>query len=349
MAEKNKKNIRNLNLAELQVILERLGEPSYRAKQLFKWLYFKGLRRRVNSFDGFSDLPLGLRHKLTGKFSLEIPAIAECRTSADGTSKFLFCLEDGNYIESVLIPSDKRLTICISTQVGCKFGCVFCASGAYGFRRHLNPAEMLGQILAVSWADNRNLTNYVFMGMGEPLDNFDNLERTLLIMTSKDGLDIAPRRITVSTVGIIAGIKKFIDSGLCVNLSISLHAVTDRLRSELMPINSRYPLEKLINAAEDFTRKRRGKLTLEYVLFQGINDTLADADGLAAIARRLKTKINLIPASPIVGLRFRGPTEANLGRFCRWLEERKVHVTVRLSKGSDIEASCGQLAGRFLT
>jgi 23S rRNA (adenine2503-C2)-methyltransferase len=339
----NKKDIRNLTLEELKAELEAMGERPFRAAQIFDWLYHKG----ASDFAGFTSLSKDLREKLAAHFTIGNPELEAHLQSKDDTAKFLFKLADGHAIETVLIPAGKRQTVCLSTQAGCKFGCAFCASGLHGFKRNLTPSEITGQALYLVKTLGVGVTNYVFMGMGEPLDNFDNLTRAIRIMNAPDGLGIAARRMTISTAGHIPGIDRLKALDIQVNLSLSLHAVTDRLRSRLMPINQKYPLENLVAASEGYIRSGGRMITLEYVLLRKVNDALDDADGLAGIARRLRAKVNLIAYSPVAGLEFETPSEAEVARFTRWLEERKVNVTLRLSKGQDIFAACGQLAGRF--
>lgn len=337
-------DIRDLTLEELRAELAAMGERPFRAAQVFDWLY----KKRAATFEEFTSLPKPLRDKLAARFVLRPVELVEKRSSADGTTRFLFRLGDGEHIESVLIPAGPRLTVCLSTQVGCKFACAFCASGRHGFTRNLVPSEIVGQVLFLEQALGRPLTNYVFMGMGEPLDNWTSVERAIRIMNAPEGLAIAARRITISTAGYVEAFKRLEALDLQISVSISLHAVTDRLRDRLMPINRRFPLETLIAAAGSYVRTGGRMLTLEYILIRGLNDSLDDADGLAAIARRLRAKVNLIAYSPVERLDFETPTEAEMARFRRWLEERKVGATVRLSKGADIAAACGQLAGRFL-
>ncbi len=321
-----------------------MGERPYRAAQIFDWLY----KKRATAWDAMTSLPKPLREKLAATFALSAIALAEQRSSPDGTTRFLFRFCDGEHVESVLIPAGPRLTVCLSTQVGCKFACAFCASGRHGFKRNLAPSEILGQVLFLERALGRPLTNYVFMGMGEPLDNWANVEKAIRIMNAPEGLAIAARRITVSTAGFVDAFKRLESLDLQINVSVSLHAVTDRLRDRLMPINRRFPLEALVAAAEHYVRSGGRMLTLEYILIRGLNDSLDDADGLAGIARRLRAKVNLIAYSPVEGTDFEAPTDADVARFKRWLDERKVGATVRSSKGADIAAACGQLAGRFL-
>jgi 23S rRNA (adenine2503-C2)-methyltransferase len=339
----NKKNVRDLTLEELKAELEAMGEEPFRAAQVFDWLYHKG----ASDFAQFTSLSKTLREKLAARFTIGRPDLEARLESRDGTAKFLFKLADGHSIETVLIPAGKRQTICLSTQAGCKFACAFCASGLRGFKRNLTPSEIIGQLLYLEKTLGMEITNYVFMGMGEPLDNFDNLSKAIRIMNAPEGLGIAARRMTISTAGFIPGIARLKALNLQVNLSVSVHAVTDRLRSRLMPINLKYPLEKLVAACEDYIRSGGRMITLEYILIRKVNDSLNDADGLAGIARRLRAKVNLIAYSPVPGLPFETPPEAEVARFRRWLEERKVHVMLRLSMGKDIFAACGQLAGRF--
>ena len=337
-----KKDIKDLTFEELKAELQTLAEPGFRAGQVFSWLYRKGKA----TFGEFSDISKGLREKLETNYFIGRMDVVERRRSPDGTEKFLFRLPDGNFIETVLIPSGKRRTVCLSTQAGCKFACVFCASGLDGFKRNLSPSEITGQVLFLRDTLERELTNLVFMGMGEPLDNFDNLEKAVRIMNSPEGMAIAARRMTISTCGLVPGIQRLAKLDLQVNLSLSLHAVTDRLRDKLMPVNRRHPLEKVIAACEDYLKSGGRMMTIEYILIKDVNSSRNDAEGLAGIARRLRAKVNIIACSPVTGLDHQGPDEPAMRAFIQWLEERKVRVTRRSSKGTDIAAACGQLAGR---
>jgi 23S rRNA (adenine2503-C2)-methyltransferase len=338
-----KKNIKDLTLEELKAELAGMGEPTYRAGQIFAWLYQKG----AANFEAFTNLPKRFKDKLGAEYSISRLELYSVFRSQDRTQKFLFKLDDGNFIETVLIPSGARTTICLSTQVGCKFSCAFCASGLKGFVRNLTPAEMVNQVLFLRHDPNAPASNVVFMGMGEPLDNYENVAGAIRIMNSAEGLGVAARRITVSTCGIIPGIGRFMGLGLQVNLSISLHAAKDETRTRLMPVNKKYPLEALIRACRDYIEGGGRKITLEYVLIRGMNDSPTDADGLARIAHRLKAKVNLIPFSPVPGLPCETPSEDVIRLFVERLEERNVPVTLRHSKGGDIQAACGQLAGRI--
>jgi len=335
-------NIKNLTLEKLQGTLVGMGEPKYRARQVFKWLYEKGLE----DFNLMTNLPKSLTDKLAKYFFLNSFQGVEKRQSADSTLKLLFKLNDGKHIESVIIRSGKRSTICLSTQVGCRFGCVFCASGMGGFQRDLSTAEILDQIIYAKFHLNQDLTNYVFMGMGEPLDNYENLVTAIKIMNDKDSLAIGARRITISTSGIIPAIKKLQTLEIQVNLSISLHATSDRLRNKIMPVNKAYPLNPLIEAVNAYSKASNRKTTVEYILIKGVNDSLADANALVGIARKLWAKINIISYSPVKGLDFTPPLAKGIEKFVDRLTESGTDVTVRMSKGSDIQAACGQLAGK---
>jgi 23S rRNA (adenine2503-C2)-methyltransferase len=338
----SKPDIKDLSFEELKLALQDFGEPAFRAKQIFAWLYQRG----KTTFGEFTDIPKGFRDELEGAFAIGRMDVAGRFRSADGTQKFLFRLRDGFHVEAVLIPSGNRRTVCLSTQAGCKFACAFCASGLDGFQRNLTPSEITGQALFLKDVLGEELTNFVFMGMGEPLDNFDNVAKAVAIMNAPEGMGVAARRITISTCGIVPGIERMAKLDLQVNLSLSLHAVTDRLREKLMPVNRKYPLEKIIAACEDYLAAGGRMMTLEYVLIGGVNDSANDVDGLAAIARRLRAKVNIIAYSPVPGLGYVRPDDVTLDGFVKRLEERKVHVTKRVSKGTDIAAACGQLAGR---
>ncbi len=333
----------SFSLTELQDRLQAMGEPAYRARQVFQGVYQRGL----SDFAAFTDLPRPLKEKLAGEFIINPLELEQMASSADGTIKYLFRLTDGYFVETVLIPSGERKTACLSTQVGCRFRCAFCASGLNGFKRNLTAGEIVSQVLALKFTFGHNLTNLVFMGMGEPLDNLENLLKAIRILNDERGLNFGARRMTVSTAGVIPGIKKLKDFELQINLSISIHSALDRQRSRLMPINKKYPLAELVEAAEDYIRSGGRQLTLEYILIRDLNDSLYESEGLAAIARRLRAKVNLIAYSPVPQLPYRRPEEAGVARFGRWLEERKVKVTFRQSRGVDIAAACGQLAGKF--
>ncbi len=337
----NKVNIKDLILKELEEALVRSGERSYRAKQVFTWVHKKG----VNDFDKMKNLPGTLLAKLDERFFISRLECKEHLRSEDNAEKFIFKLDDGYFIESVLISDKERKTICISSQVGCKFGCAFCASGRMGFIRDLTPSEIVGQVFHAKYECKKDLTNFVFMGMGEPLDNANNVLRSITIMNSPDSMGIGSRRITISTAGVIPGIKRLSKPGNQINLSVSLHAANEKLRNELMPINKKYPLKKLIEACRNYVEITGRILTLEYVLIKDKNDTLKDADELAGIAKELKAKINLIRMSPVPEANFAPTDQITAEVFKKRILNKNITVTLRRSKGGDISASCGQLAG----
>ncbi|MFA5388355.1 MAG: 23S rRNA (adenine(2503)-C(2))-methyltransferase RlmN [Candidatus Omnitrophota bacterium] len=335
-----KKDIKNLTLEELKEEFGRISEPLYRAAQVFSWVYKKG----AADFSAMNNLPKALRDKLALHFC--IGAIKPLRhlKSIDKAEKVLFQLTDDNKIETVLIPAARRNTLCVSTQAGCKYACSFCASGMNGFKRNLTTSEILSQVLFMKYNLKHDLTNFVFMGMGEPFDNYENVVKAIRIMNSPGALAIAARRITVSTSGIIPGIEKFKELGLQVNLSISLHAADNALRDRLMSVNKKYPLEELLKACEGYISFGGRMITLEYIVIKGVNDSPRDAGGLARIAKRLKAKVNLITYSDTGIADFQAPIKEDVESFKDSLIEKGVNATIRESKGKDIMAACGQLA-----
>ena len=336
-----KTNIRNLTLGELEKALIKLNEKPYRAKQLFAWMYRTG----ADDFSEIGNIPRTLKEKLEKKYYIGRPEPHKRLKSIDGTEKIVFKLSDVNFVESVLINAKNRKTICLSTQVGCKFACAFCASGGRGFVRNLSVSEIIGQILHIKNKLKHKITNYVFMGMGEPLDNYESVAKAVLIMNDPEGMDIGARRITISTCGIIPGIEKLKALGLQVNLSVSLHATNNELRNRLMPVNKIYPLEKLIEACDDFIEETGRLITIEYVLIKDVNDSARDADELNLIAKRLRAKVNVIPYSAISGGKFKAPQKNDTSVFMKRLIGKGVNAIERKSKGKDILAACGQLAG----
>ena len=335
-----KTDIKNYTLSKLESIIAGKGHPEYRAKQIFKWLF----KKAAADFSAMTNLPVTLVHELENEFFISNPNCAQTYTSKDGTIKLLFLLDDKFYIEAVVIPSKGRNTICLSTQAGCRFRCVFCASGIKGFMRNLSAPEILNQILYARNVLKADITNYVFMGMGEPLDNYENLVNALKIMNDENGFNIGARRITISTCGIVPAIKKLSNLNMQVNLSLSLHAVTNTKRNSLMPVNKRFPLDIVIGALSDYIEKTNRIITLEYILMPGINDAPADADDLARIARFLRAKINLIPYSEISKFKFKAPTRQDMVTFLNKVKGRHKYITLRASKGKDIQAACGQLS-----
>ncbi|MFH1715496.1 MAG: 23S rRNA (adenine(2503)-C(2))-methyltransferase RlmN [Elusimicrobiota bacterium] len=339
-----RRDIRNLLNDELKKRIIELGEPAYRADQIYSWLFKKG----AAGFDEMKNLAKDLIQKLDKNFYISPIELEKHQVSNDGTEKFLFKLHDGEYIETVLIRSGSRNTICISSQVGCRYSCVFCASGRGGFTRDLSCSEIVAQLLYLIHKRKINVTNIVFMGMGEPLDNYKNVETAIKIINDSKGMDIAARRITVSTSGIVPGIEHLKSLGIQINLSISLHAANQELRKKIMPVAAKkYSLAKLLRACKHYVEFTGRLITLEYVLLKDLNNTDNDAAALAEIAGALRSKVNLLPYSPVNRINSLVPDEDNIARFAMLLRRRNVGVTVRESKGKDINAACGQLAGRF--
>ena len=324
-----------------------MDEPSYRAGQITDWLY----QKRVDAIEKMTDLPQSLRARLAEKFSFDKIDVVRLLGSKDTTQKFLFRLSDGNLIESVLIPaspalygtrSDRR-TICISTQVGCAYGCKFCASGLDGFSRNLNANEIVDQMIAIERESGDKIDNIVFMGMGEPLANFDNVMRAIRIINAPWGLGLGARHITVSTSGLAPQIKKLADEPLQIRLAVSLHGASDDVRSQIMPINRRYDIETLLAACDYYASRKKQRITFEYILIAGVNDSDDQAHLLARHAHRLSAKVNLIPYNKVEGLPWSRPSQDRQEKFLSILRERDVAATLRREKGHDIEAACGQL------
>ncbi len=344
--------IKSLTLEELGERLHALGQPAYRAKQVMQWIYGK----RVGAFSEMSDLPAPLRQQLATEFSFS--GLEPIRTlgSKDTTLKYLFKLDDGALIESVLIPaspalygeaSDRR-TLCVSTQVGCAYGCKFCASGLDGWSRNLQAGEIVDQVMRVEALCGERINNIVFMGMGEPLANFANLMRAISIINAPWGVGLGARHITISTSGLAPQIKQLADQPLQVRLAISLHGATDEVRSQIMPVNKKYPVETLLEACAYYTERKKQWLTFEYILIEGINDRPEDAAALAKVARKVKAKVNCIPYNKVEGLAWVRPSEARQDEFMAILEAAKVPATIRREKGHDIAAACGQLRRQTL-
>jgi 23S rRNA (adenine2503-C2)-methyltransferase len=334
-------NLFGLDSAGLRVALLALGEPEYRARQLYSWLY----RKRARSLDGMTNLPRALRARLGESHSLGWPEVQEKSCSTDGTVKYLFRLDDGATIESVYIPEERRRTICISTQVGCPLRCAFCLTGISGYRRNLRPGEILGQVATVmAEAPPREQPwNVVVMGMGEPLLNYDGTVAALRVLMDPDGFGVAARKLTVSTVGILPALRRLMEEPLRPNLAISLHAPTQDLRRRLMPIDEKYPLAEVIEAARAYPIPRGGLITYEYVLLRGVNDGVEHARALARLLRGGRAKINLIPLNPAPDIPFDPPTEEAVDAFAAVLSAAHFTVSVRRQRGGDILAACGQM------
>ncbi|MBP8260869.1 MAG: 23S rRNA (adenine(2503)-C(2))-methyltransferase RlmN [Verrucomicrobia bacterium] len=356
-------DIRSQTRDELSALLAAWGEPPFRAPQVLSWLY----AWRVASWDAMTNLPRPLRHRLASHFQLHPLTLERCQGAPGQTRKFLWRLADGAHIESVLIPANPalyaepsdRLTLCVSTQVGCAFGCKFCASGLHGWKRNLGPDEIVEQVLAAErWLaanassqtpslrpspPRRRIDNLVVMGMGEPLANYDALSKALAILNAPWGGAIGARHITVSTCGLAPQIRRFADESPQFRLAISLHGATDAIRNRLMPVNRKYPLSELISACEHYLARKGRMISLEYILIDGVNDGLDQAHPLAALARRLRAKINLIPCNPVHGLPWRRPAPPAQAAFLHGLKKAGVTATLRIEKGDNIDAACGQL------
>lgn len=344
----NKTELTNLSLSQLTEFLVSLGFPKYRGIQVFAWLY----RPHVADFSQMTDLSKELREILAARTCFDWPQIAAVEHSKDGTVKYGFKLKDNNYIEAVLIPEEDRNTLCVSSQAGCAMGCEFCLTGSLGLTRNLTPSEIVGQVVRVRdlLQDTNDaaggLNNLVFMGMGEPLANFDNLLVALDILTEQRGLDFSERRITVSTCGLV---PKIIEMGQKskVNLAVSLHSVNDSIRTQLMPINKKYPVAELLEACRNFPMPKRKRIMFEYILIKDLNDSEADAQMLARKLKGIPCKINLLPYNESEDMPFLSPSDDTIELFQKTLWKAGYTVLVRTSRGADISAACGQLAGKI--
>jgi len=343
-----KPNLYDLDLPALEALLGTWGEPRYRAKQIWEWLY----RHLATDVAEMTSLPKALRERLAEETRLSVPRVMARQESFDGeTRKDLLALEDGHTVEVVLMRYIERRSACISTQVGCAAGCQFCATGQMGFQRNLTSGEIVAQALHLARelnAQDQRLTNVVLMGMGEPLLNYNHTLAAIRTMIHPDGFQMGQRRITLSTAGIAPGICRFADEGLQVNLAVSLHAATDALRDELMPINRKHNLNELFAAISDYLTKTNRRVTIEWVLIDGVNDTLEQAEALAARTVGMLVHINLIPLNPTAGYAGKPSSEERVEAFTQILERRHIPFTLRLRRGTDIKAGCGQLRARMV-
>ncbi len=315
-------------------------QPAFRAPQIWQWLYVK----RIRSWEAMTNLPARWREELASHYEIEAWRGIERRQASDGVVKLLLTCRDGEAVESVLIPTRDRLTLCVSTQVGCSFGCAFCATGQDGLARNLDAGEIVGQAMAAMDAPNvRRLTHIVFMGMGEPFDNYDQTLRAVRVLNDFDGLGIGARRMTISTCGVVPGIRRLAGEGLQVELSISLHAPDDELRSRLMPVNRRWPLPELFQACDDYSAGTGRIVTYEYTLVSGLNDAPEQARTLAGRLRERPCRVNLIPLSPVEGFDGLPPEPDACDAFADILRQAGLNVTLRHSRGIDLDAACGQL------
>lgn len=343
-----KLDIRKCSYEQIKEYIESIGEKKFRAKQIYEWLWQKS----ATSFDEMTNLSKKLRENLKENFEFRSLSEDLIQHSNDGTVKTRFKLHDGHLIESVLIPvpDDTRFTVCVSSQVGCSLTCTFCATGQMKLRRNLDAGEIYDQVVKVNQQSlekfGHPLTNIVYMGMGEPLLAYRNVMESIEKITSPEGLNMSPKRITVSTAGIAKMIKKLADDNSKVNLALSLHAADDAKRNEIMPINESNNLEKLTEALMYFYQKTKNRITFEYIAFQNFNDNISDARKLAEICKRVPARINIIEYNPIDGAPFLKSAEHKIDEFAQYLRKQKIAVTVRKSRGRDIDAACGQLANK---
>ncbi len=346
MEESKKRDIRQLSLAELEEFFLEIGEKKFRAKQVFEWLWNKSLK----NFDQMTNISLGTREKLKSEFTINHIEVDLMQHSEDGTIKNAVKLYDNKIVESVLIPTSKRITACVSSQVGCSLDCNFCATARLKRMRNLNPDEIYDQVVAIkNEAEtyfNRPLTNIVFMGMGEPLLNYANVLDAIDKITSPEGLGMAPKRITLSTVGVAKMIKKLADDGVKFNLAVSLHSAINETRSRLMPINDSNPLEDLAEALQYWYKNTKRKVTYEYVVWDGVNDDERHAKALAKFCKVIPSKVNIIQYNPIDEGEFRQASQEAVDMYIRILEGQGIIAKVRKSRGQDIDAACGQLANK---
>ena len=338
------KNIKDYNLEDLKKEMQEIGEKPYRAEQIFKWIYVDG----VTSFDEMTNLSLELREKLKQNYTLCIYNILKKQVATDGTIKYLFDVLDGNAIETVLMSYHHGYSICVSCQIGCKMGCKFCASTGIEFARSLSSGEIVEQILAVERDENIKISNVVFMGIGEPLDNYDNVVNAIRIINNQKGINIGARHISVSTSGLVPKIYKLAEENIQCTLSISLHATTDEQRSKMMPVNNRYNIEELLQACKDYISKTNRRISFEYALAKENNDNLEDAKRLVKLLHGMNCHVNLIPINKIENGEYTKSSNENIIKFRDYLNEHGIVATIRRELGSDIDAACGQLRRKSL-
>jgi 23S rRNA (adenine2503-C2)-methyltransferase len=339
-----KTDLKNLSPSELEGFIASFGKERYRSIQILRWLYLKG----VHSLDEMTNLSKNFRQSLGEISFISILHLLQTEESSDGTKKYLFDLGDGHRIESVLIPDKNRLTLCISTQVGCAMGCRFCLTGDMGFKRNLTTSEIVNQILAVreTLSKKASITNIVLMGMGEPLANLENTLKAIDLMTHPEAFKFSSRRVTLSTVGLLPEMEQLVRRTIRFRLAISLNASNDETRSRLMPINHHYPLKRIMEICRKFPLPPRARITFEYVLLDGENDSKEDAKRLLKLLRGVPSKINLIPLNEAPGIPYKKPSEERIRQFQEILMEGGLTAIVRTSKGADISAACGQLQGK---
>nr|WP_294493322.1 23S rRNA (adenine(2503)-C(2))-methyltransferase RlmN [uncultured Mediterraneibacter sp.] len=339
-----KKDIRSCGYTELQKEMEHLGEKTFRAKQVYEWLHVK----LSDSFDEMTNLSLNLREKLKEEYEILPVSLMERQSSKiDGTNKFLFRLKDGNMVESVLMKYKHGNSVCISSQAGCRMGCVFCASTIGGLKRNLTASEMLGQIYQIQKITGERVSNVVIMGTGEPLDNYDNFVKFIHILTDEHGLNISQRNVTVSTCGIVPNMLRLAREGFQITLALSLHGSTQEKRRKLMPVANKYDLSEVLAACDSYFEETGRRVTFEYSLVHGVNDRDEDAEELTSILKPRNCHLNLIPVNPVRERQFVRPSRENALNFKNKLEKSGINVTIRREMGSDIDGACGQLRRRY--
>ena len=338
------KNIKNYNLDELKQELINLGEKPFRAEQIFKWIF----EENVTSFDEMTNISLELREKLKKEYTLCIFNIIKKQVALDGTIKYLFDVLDGNAIETVLMKYHHGYSICVSSQIGCKMGCKFCASTGIAFIRSLTSGEIVEQLLAVERDEKIKISNVVFMGIGEPLDNYENVVNAIRIINNQKGINIGARHISVSTSGLVPKIYKLAEENIQCTLSISLHATTDEQRSKMMPVNNLYNIEELLQACKDYIAKTNRRISFEYALAKENNDNLEDAKRLVKLLKGMNCHVNLIPINKIENGSFDKSSNENIMKFRDYLNNHGIVATIRRELGSDIDAACGQLRRKNL-
>ena len=341
----NRKDIVSFSFEELKMEMESLGEKAFRAKQIYEWLHVK----LADSFEEMTNLSKALREKLESEYRIPMVKMLERQESKlDGTNKFLFQLEDGNVVESVLMRYKHGNSVCISSQVGCRMGCKFCASTIGGLERNLNPSEMLGQIYRIQKISGERVSNIVIMGTGEPLDNYDNFVKFIGLLTDEHGLHISQRNVTVSTCGIVPNMKRLAGEQLQITLALSLHGSTQDKRKVLMPIANKYELADVLSACDYYFEKTGRRISFEYSLVHGVNDRDEDAEELIDILKNRNCHLNLIPVNPIKERDFKKPSRKSAENFKNKLEKSGINVTIRREMGSDIDGACGQLRRRYV-
>ena len=338
------KNIKDYDLEDLKEELINLGEKKFRAEQVFKWLYVD----KVKEFDEMTNLSLELRNKLKQNFTMCNYNIIKKQESSDGTKKYLFDVLDGNAIETVLMQYHHGKTVCVSSQIGCKMGCKFCASTGIKFIRNLTAGEIVEQILAVEQDINDKISNIVFMGIGEPLDNYDNVIKAIKILNNQKGLNIGTRHISISTSGLVPRIYDLANENIQCTLSVSLHATTNEKRSSMMPVNNAYNIEELMKACKDYIKITNKRISFEYALAKDNNDNLEDAERLAKLLKGMLCHVNLIPINKIENGKYTKSTNENIIKFRDYLNSKGIVATIRRELGSDIDAACGQLRRKNL-